>query len=169
MSHRGLTLEAAYALIKHTVFEPLVVAPILWGLDRYPGLNRAWLSKTMPNAPTNWVKPTLWVLLGVGVLRRINKLLSQASLNSYTRDSYDWRREIVVVTGGSGGIGDVLVRKLAKHSINVISLDVMPPKTPLRALYLPRRPFYFTFDLLLSISSFKCILLRGGYHFFSEH
>jgi hypothetical protein len=135
MSHGGLALETTYALIKHTVFEPLVVAPILWGLDQYSDRNRAWLLKTMPNAPTDWVKPTLWGLLGVGILRRINKLLSQASLNSYTRDSYDWRREIVVVTGGSGGIGDVLVRKLAKHSINVISLDVMPPKTPLRTFY----------------------------------
>jgi hypothetical protein len=138
MSHWGLTLEAAYALIKHTVFEPLIMAPILWGLDQYPDLNRALLLKTLPNAPTDWIRPTLWVLLGVGILRRINKLLSQASLNSYTRDSYDWRREIVVVTGGSGGIGDVLVRKLAKQSINVISLDVMPPKTPLRTLYSPQ-------------------------------
>jgi hypothetical protein len=137
MPHRGLTLEAAYALIKHTAFEPFVVAPILWGLDWYPDLSRAWMSKTMPNASTDWVKSTLSVLLGLGILRKINKILSQASLNNYTRDSYDWHREIVVVTGGSGGLGDVLVRKLAKQGIKVISLDVMPPKTPLRVLYSP--------------------------------
>jgi hypothetical protein len=137
------TLEAAYALIKHTAFEPLVVAPILLGLVRYPDLSRVWLSKALPSASTDWAKPTLYVLLGLGILRRINKMLSQASLNNYTRDSYDWRKEIVVVTGGSGGLGDVLVRKLAKHSIKVISLDIMPPKTPLRALYSPQTPVYF--------------------------
>src|SRR5258706_10489268 len=137
MPHQGLSLEAAYSLIKHTALEPLFVAPLLWGLNQYPDISRAWLSKAMPNASTAWAKSTLCVLLGFGILRRINNVLSHASLNNYTRDSYDWRREIVVVTGGSGGLGDVLVRKLAKHSIKVISLDIMPPKTPLRTLYSP--------------------------------
>jgi NADPH:quinone reductase-like Zn-dependent oxidoreductase len=138
MPYRSLTLEAVYALIKHTTFEPLVVAPTIWGLDRYPDLSRAWLSKTMPNASADWAKSILCVLLGLGILRRINKILSKASLNNYTRDSYDWRSEIVVVTGGSGGLGDVLVRKLAKHGIKVISLDIMAPKTPLHMLYSPQ-------------------------------
>jgi all-trans-retinol dehydrogenase (NAD+) len=137
MPHLRFTLETAYALTKHTALEPLLVAPILWGLERYPDLSRAWLSKTMANVPTDWVKSTLWALLGLGFLRRINEILSQASLNHYTRDSYDWRREIVVVTGGSGGLGDVLVRKLAKHGIKVINVDIVPPKTPLRMLYSP--------------------------------
>jgi nucleoside-diphosphate-sugar epimerase len=53
-------------------------------------------------------------------------------MNNFTRDHYDWRRELVVVTGGSGGLGDLLVRKLAKNSIKVISLDIVPPKKPLR-------------------------------------
>lgn len=167
MPHPGLTLEAAYALIKHTAFELLVVVPLLWGLYWYLDFSRAWLSKTMPNASRDLVKSTLSVLLGLGVLRRINKILSQASLNNYTRDLYNWRREIVVVTGGSGGLGDVLVRKLAKHNIKVISLDIMPPKKPLRVLYFPKT-LYFAFDSL-SISSFKCILPRSGYHIFSKH
>ena len=138
MPHLGFTLETAYALTKHTAFEPLLVAPLLMGLELYPDLSRLWLSKTMANVSTEWVKSTLWALLGLGLLRRINKILSQVSLNNYTRDSYDWPREIVVVTGGSGGLGDTLVRKLAKHGIKVINLDIMPPKTPLRTLYSPQ-------------------------------
>ncbi len=80
------------------------------------------------------VKLALSVLLGIGAMRKINNLLSQAALNNFTSDSYDWRKEIVLVTGGSGGLGDLLVRKLTKRCIKVISLDIMPPKTPLRQL-----------------------------------
>jgi all-trans-retinol dehydrogenase (NAD+) len=134
MPRQGLTLETAYALIKHTAFEPLVVVPLLWGLHRYPDLSQAWLSKTLPNASRDLVKSTLSVLLGLGFLRRVNKILSQASLNHYTRDLYDWCREIVVITGGSGGLGDVLVRKLANRNIKVISLDIVPSSRPLRVL-----------------------------------
>lgn len=78
------------------------------------------------------VKLTLSFLLGIGALRKVNNLLSQLSLNNFCRDSYDWRKEVVLVTGGSGGLGDLLVRKLAKLCIKVISLDITPPKTPLR-------------------------------------
>ena len=48
------------------------------------------------------------------VLRKAHGILTQAVVNNFSRDSYDWRREVVVVTGGSGGLGDLLVRKLAK-------------------------------------------------------
>lgn len=94
----------------------------------------AWVSKlpaVWPNTSPR-VKLAFSLLLGIGALRKINSLLSQASLNNFHRDSYDWRKEVVLVTGGSGGLGDLLVRKLAKRSIKVISLDIMPPKAPLR-------------------------------------
>jgi hypothetical protein len=72
------------------------------------------------------------VLGGAVVLRKAHGILTQAAVNNFSCDSYDWRREVVVVTGGSGGLGDLLVRKLAKDCIKVISLDIVPPRTPLR-------------------------------------
>ena len=66
------------------------------------------------------------------MLRKAHGILTQAAVDNFPRDSYDWRREVVVVTGGSGGLGDLLVRKLAKDCIKVISLDIVPPRTPLR-------------------------------------
>ncbi|KAI1083239.1 hypothetical protein F5B20DRAFT_452280 [Whalleya microplaca] len=73
------------------------------------------------------------LLFAIGVLRKFNNSLSQAVANNFSKDSYDWRKEVVLVTGGSGGLGDLLVRKLAKQCIKVISLDIVPPKTPLPA------------------------------------
>lgn len=66
------------------------------------------------------------------ILKKAHNIFAQAALNNFTHSSYDWRREIVVVTGGSGGLGDLLVRKLAKECIKVISIDIVPPATPLR-------------------------------------
>lgn len=88
-----------------------------------------WLPKL---AASPKVQLGLGLLVGFGVLRQINSLVSKASLNNFTRDTYDWQKELVVVTGGSGGLGDLLVRKLAKKNIKVVSLDLVPPKSPLR-------------------------------------
>jgi len=41
-------------------------------------------------------------------------------------DTYDWAKEIVVVTGGSDGIGAIVVKLLAERGIKVGVLDVQP-------------------------------------------
>ncbi|KAK1633548.1 hypothetical protein BDP81DRAFT_326116 [Colletotrichum phormii] len=94
-----------------------------------------------------WPRFVLSLLLGIAALRKSNSLLSQATLNNFTQDKYDWRRELVVVTGGSGGLGDMLVRKLAKNCIKVISLDVVPPRTPL-----PSNAYFYEVDITSSKS-----------------
>ncbi|KAK1510337.1 uncharacterized protein CCOS01_15168 [Colletotrichum costaricense] len=94
-----------------------------------------------------WPRFVLALLLGIATLRKTNGLLSQATLNNFTQDNYDWRRELVVVTGGSGGLGDKLVRKLAKNCIKVISLDIVPPRTPL-----PSNASFYEVDITSSKS-----------------
>ncbi|KAK1676775.1 hypothetical protein BDP55DRAFT_100680 [Colletotrichum godetiae] len=94
-----------------------------------------------------WPRFVLSLLLGIAALRKSNSLLSQATINNFTQDKYDWRRELVVVTGGSGGLGDKLVRKLAKNCIKVISLDVVPPRTPL-----PSNAYFYEADITSSKS-----------------
>lgn len=81
-----------------------------------------------------FLKTILAIAVGMAALKEANNLLSKAVLNNLTRTSFNWRKEIVVVTGGSGGLGDLLVRKLAKRCIKVVSLDIVPPKVPLRKL-----------------------------------
>lgn len=81
-------------------------------------------------------------LFGISALRRASDRRSQAKLNNCTKDTYDWPHEIVVVTGGSGGLGAPLVEKFAALGATVISLDITPPKAPLRMMLLhqPSRP-----------------------------
>ncbi|KAJ3532308.1 hypothetical protein NM208_g7904 [Fusarium decemcellulare] len=53
-------------------------------------------------------------------------------MNNYARDlSWSWEREIVVVTGGSSGIGAEMVSKLAESDVKVLILDRNPPLSKL--------------------------------------
>ncbi|KAL2869155.1 SDR family oxidoreductase [Aspergillus lucknowensis] len=76
------------------------------------------------------LKAGLKVLIGLGTLYRVNKYLSKRALNNHIHDSWDWRKEIVLITGGSSGIGELMVRKFAKLGIKVITVDLKPPSKP---------------------------------------
>ncbi|TDZ31029.1 Dehydrogenase RED2 [Colletotrichum spinosum] len=86
-----------------------------------------------------WAKYALSLVLGLTVLKKANDLATTAVVNNLASDRYDWRRELVLVAGGSGPLGDRLVRKLAKNCIKVVSVDIVPPKTPLRECH-PHQP-----------------------------
>jgi all-trans-retinol dehydrogenase (NAD+) len=47
-------------------------------------------------------------------------------LNNGVSDTYDWSKEVVVVTGGCGGIGKEVVKLLAASKVNVAIFDVQP-------------------------------------------
>ncbi|OBT75446.1 hypothetical protein VF21_05723 [Pseudogymnoascus sp. 05NY08] len=96
------------------------------------------------NTPRS-VKLALPTILALLSLRKVNGLLSQQVLNNFVSDRYVWSQEVVVVTGGSGGLGDLLVRKLAAKGIKVISLDVTPPRTPL-----PANAYFYEADITSS-------------------
>ncbi|KAJ5167009.1 uncharacterized protein N7482_005790 [Penicillium canariense] len=69
--------------------------------------------------------PFLW---GVGILYQTNKWLSRCYLNALTGNSaWDWKKEIVILTGGSSGIGAAVASRLAKNGTKVIILDIQPP------------------------------------------
>lgn len=55
-------------------------------------------------------------------------MLNKGMMNNWKNDVYDWKKEIVVVTGGSDGIGAKIVNLLAERGIKVVVLDIQPPK-----------------------------------------
>jgi all-trans-retinol dehydrogenase (NAD+) len=57
-------------------------------------------------------------------LKKISNFLDQGVYNNWKSDTYDWRKEIVVVTGGSDGIGARIVKLLAERGITVAVLDI---------------------------------------------
>ncbi|KAI6380653.1 hypothetical protein MCOR25_001588 [Pyricularia grisea] len=57
----------------------------------------------------------------------LNRWLNDRALNNGNApSSYDWAREVIVVTGGSNGIGAETVKKLAGRGSQIVVLDVLP-------------------------------------------
>lgn len=68
------------------------------------------------------------VLASYSVLSRINAYLSRRAANNNCTDrTWDWRKEVVVITGGSSGIGASIVSRLEKKNIKIIILDRNKP------------------------------------------
>jgi NADPH:quinone reductase-like Zn-dependent oxidoreductase len=59
-------------------------------------------------------------------VRWISGYFDTGALNNWTKDTYDWDKEIVLITGGAGGIGGHVVRLLAERGIKVVVMDVIP-------------------------------------------
>jgi NAD(P)-dependent dehydrogenase (short-subunit alcohol dehydrogenase family) len=60
-----------------------------------------------------------------GAWRWATNFLDNGVLNNWTKDEYDWKKEVVLVTGGAGGIGGKIVQLFAERGIKVVVLDVI--------------------------------------------
>lgn len=144
LPREGLTLEALLTPAR-VALQPLLTGPLFLILHRYPTLAAKLLSpNTLNTLRSTRVLTGLSVLFGAGLLRKINNALSRLALNNFTTDkTWNWSKEIVVITGGSSGIGAEIVRMLAEKNIKVIILDIAPPKTPITGLIsisIPKSP-----------------------------
>lgn len=115
--------------------EPVVTAPLLAAvlylrrsenLLKIPPVLRTLLSSLKT------VK-ALSVLLGLGLAGTLSEWLSDRVRNNWNvDDTWDWPKEIAVVTGGAGGIGAFIVKKLAAKGVKVMVFDLQPPNEALR-------------------------------------
>ncbi|KAH7010480.1 hypothetical protein EDB80DRAFT_750812 [Ilyonectria destructans] len=79
------------------------------------------------------VRATIVALLALGILPRLNRWFSRRKVNNYVTDTtWDWTKEVVIITGGSSGIGECMAEKLAQKQTKVIILDVNEPKRDLK-------------------------------------
>lgn len=67
---------------------------------------------------------------GVLLVWEVNNFLNEWAENKWVfqpkKSTWDWEHEVAVVTGGSGGIGAMVVKKLISHGLRVAVLDVEP-------------------------------------------
>lgn len=81
----------------------------------------------------DWGRLGLQTLSIAGILYICGKALSSLILNNWTSDKWDWRREVILITGGCSGIGEQIARKFDEHAIKVVVLDITPLKVALPA------------------------------------
>ncbi|KAL8799070.1 MAG: hypothetical protein Q9182_006166 [Xanthomendoza sp. 2 TL-2023] len=133
LPREGLTADVLLRLFKNTTLNASLTLP-LFLLTHYT--QRGQRLAVGHEVALNRLK----VLVYLGILRWINNLLSAAALNNWNRSDYDWNKEIVVITGGSDGIGKRVALLLQERGAKVAILDVQP----------------LTFEPPPNISFFKC-------------
>lgn len=75
-----------------------------------------------------WSQSGLRTLCAAGLLYISGKALSRSILNNWTSDKWDWKDEVVLITGGCSGIGEQIARNFAERGIKVAVLDIVAPK-----------------------------------------
>lgn len=116
----GFTADVLGKIIQRTLLSPWKTLPLLL-LAHFTERGRDY-AQEYPRA-----LKTLKVLTSLAVLRRFNAWLNHRVLNNGVSDTYNWSRELVMLTGGSNGIGRQTALMLAKRGITVAVLDIRPP------------------------------------------
>jgi hypothetical protein len=112
-----LTGDTLGHLLNHTILNPALTIPLtLLACCNVQG-------SVFANQHTLIFKH-LKTLVALGLIRTANSWLNSAVLNNWSSDTYIWSREVVVVTGGSDGIGKLVVLLLAEMDIKIAVLDV---------------------------------------------
>ncbi|KAF5639657.1 retinal short-chain dehydrogenase reductase [Fusarium sp. NRRL 52700] len=101
------------------------------------------LSKVIELAKNPKVQLPAGIILALKSLGYLNAWYTKRKVNNHVSDpSWDWSREIVVVTGGSNGIGAAIVSRFAEKGIKVLILDRNSPTTKMGA-----NTYFYKIDL----------------------
>jgi all-trans-retinol dehydrogenase (NAD+) len=132
----GLTSDPIGRLIKRTALNPACTLIFIL-LARYTkkGSDLSILHETAFSR--------IKTLFYFGLARWVSGYFDTKVLNNWTTDTYDWDKEIVLITGGAGGIGGNVVKLLAEKGTKIVVMDVIPmtfearmfpPLTPLQSM-----------------------------------
>lgn len=113
LPREGLYIDPIVVGLRKSIFHPLFTLPCLHLAGRFSSL-----------AP---YEKLVQITAVASILLWLNDWLSTKSRNNWvTDDTWDWKKELVVVTGGSGGIGAGIAQRLAALGSRVVVLDIIP-------------------------------------------
>ncbi|KAJ5503040.1 Short-chain dehydrogenase/reductase SDR [Penicillium fimorum] len=122
LSREGFTADVLGDIISRSLLDPWKLLPIIV-LAHYTAQGRD-IAKSRPN-----LYKALKLLTVQSLINRLSNWLDHRTLNNSVSDIYDWHREVVILTGGSNGIGRRIAELLGARDIKVAILDIAPPAT----------------------------------------
>ncbi|KAL8828977.1 MAG: hypothetical protein Q9191_002281 [Dirinaria sp. TL-2023a] len=135
LPREGFTADVVGHIVKNTALNPALTLPLLL-VAHYTRKGQDFSIRY--TAALKWLK----ILLYIGIARSVNGFLSRGSQDNWKKAKYDWIREVVIITGGSDGIGKHISWLLAEKGCKIASLDIQPPT------FEPRPNIYhFTCDI----------------------
>ena len=118
--HAGFTADTVQSMIQLTLLNPLMTLPLYLFACFNPRGRELAGEHLVALGRLKWC-------LGLGIARWVNDLFSRGALNNWTRAKFEWSKELVVITGGSDGIGKLMVQLFAERGIKVVVMDVERP------------------------------------------
>ncbi|KAJ4987516.1 short-chain dehydrogenase reductase 2 [Stagonosporopsis vannaccii] len=125
-------VQRVTATLARVALNPALTAALLYVLTRGPASLRARLTSRVaalrdPARLAATARALKWLLV-LGAGGAANRALNVLALNSWrvrgVRARWAWEREVAVVTGGSSGIGALIVQRLVGRRVRVVVLDV---------------------------------------------
>ena len=137
-SREGVTIDLIARFITKTVLNP-IIAPAIAALfaTEHPALRKALeevialLPQTQQvidhvSANSGTYRIGAYLTAGVSLVIWANKALNKWTLNNWTRDpTWDLNKEIVLVTGAAGGIGQHVIKHLLEKNLKttIVAVD----------------------------------------------
>jgi all-trans-retinol dehydrogenase (NAD+) len=131
-------VSAITAPIRLALTDPRVTGPLLIALTYFPEK----LKRRLPAAlhaflTSSRFVQTLKVALSIGLLKTLNNAYSQYTVDNWKGNArFVKSQELVLITGGCSGIGELMAKQFAEKGVKVVVLDINAPKTPLRKVIL---------------------------------
>lgn len=114
--------------------DPKLTAPLLVAILYYPEKLRSIVpARLFPYLVSNTFIRALKVALGLGIAGTVNTQLSKYYLNNGKGAAkFVKSQELVLISGGSSGIGKLMAEHFARLGVKVVIVDLVPPKETLR-------------------------------------
>jgi all-trans-retinol dehydrogenase (NAD+) len=123
-------IEGGVLLTSLLKADPKITGPLLIALLFFPDKIQSIIPiRIAPYLKSPGLIRTLGGIFTLGIARKINAILSFIVLNNWNGSAkFEKSKELVLISGGSGGIGSLIAKNFAGLGVKVVIVDLFPPK-----------------------------------------